>query len=1025
MIRVETTMYGGFALARLTAVVGDLKHADPMTPVTILAPNNVAGIVARRHLAKGLGGELSGIAGIEVSTLARFAEQLAAHTLAPKRPATRPVVAASWRHVLSRDPGVFNEVAEHPATVRALSAAHTSLRDLTESALDAVAGTTVITPDLVRLHRQVTSRLDTEWYDTTHLLLAAAEVVAHRTSHAAVILYLPQALTQAEAAFARALGEAGEMVVIAGLTGVERADRAVLRSLTRIGADPGSQRSISTAHRVLTASDSDDEVRCVVREVVEALKTTSAARVAVLYSSPLPYARLLHEHLTEAGITINGPGTQPVNERAVARTLLEVLALAARDVPRAQLFRALANAPTRDFGGTRIPISRWERASRNAGVVGGDDWRQRLDRFSDDLLKRAAHEDADAERSWLADRHRSDAEVAKRLQDFACTLRDKLKHAGTMTSWRDLASWCLELFTSVIAEGSDLLRLPAEEQVAAATITSLLSSLAVLDEVDDCASLQTLRDVLDLELGAALPRVGKFGDGVLVAPMSSSVGLDLDVVYVVGLSEDLYPGRLHQDALLPERARLAAPDELPNSRERLYAQFRHLLAAMASAQQVVASFPRGDLRRSSRRLPSRWLLGSLRELSGNHDLAATEWESADYGNALTISGSFAGELLEASDLATDQEWRIRQAAARLLKDAVVSSADDMVQARRDDKLSRYDGLLAGVEGLPHYAEDDNLVSPTALEAYAKCPHGFFVARLLGVRPMEQPEDIIVISPMDIGNLIHECMDELVRAFRDRLPAAGAPWSQEQRDHLAEIAEATAADFQQRGLTGHPRLWERERDRIAIDLMTMLDEDDRWRSSNGAAVRASELPFGMKGAPPVEIRLPTGRVLMKGSADKVDVAADGRIYVTDIKTGSRRDFKKIAQDDPVMGGTKLQLPVYAYAARARFGTSSTPVRTSYWFVHKDPGRVEIDLTSEVEGQYAETLDIIVRSIAAGLFPPKAPEDQDFVYTQCAYCNPDGIGHTENRERWVRKRHDPDLRELVGLIDADALASEDIT
>jgi hypothetical protein len=88
MIRGETTMYGGSALARLTAVVADLKHADPMTPVTILAPNNVAGIVARRHLAQGLGDGLAGIAGIEVSTLPRFAEQLSARGWTrPLRPA--------------------------------------------------------------------------------------------------------------------------------------------------------------------------------------------------------------------------------------------------------------------------------------------------------------------------------------------------------------------------------------------------------------------------------------------------------------------------------------------------------------------------------------------------------------------------------------------------------------------------------------------------------------------------------------------------------------------------------------------------------------------------------------------------------------------------------------------------------------------------------------------------------------------------------------------------------------------------
>jgi RecB family exonuclease len=466
-------------------------------------------------------------------------------------------------------------------------------------------------------------------------------------------------------------------------------------------------------------------------------------------------------------------------------------------------------------------------------------------------------------------------------------------------------------------------------------------------------------------------------------------------------------------------------DELPSSRERLYAQYRHLLAALACAQQVVASFPRGDLRRSSRRLPSRWLLGSLRQLSGNTQLAATEWESAEYGDALTMSGSFAGELLETAQLATRQEWRVREAAVGLLKDDVVSLASDMLHSRGDDKLSRYDGNLAGLDGLPDYAHDDKLVSPTALEAYATCPHAFFVKRLLRVEPLEQPEDIIVISPMDIGKLIHACMDELVRLFEGNLPSAGAPWSQEQRDRLAEIAENKAADFQARGLTGHPRLWEHERVRIAGDLRSMLDEDDRWRASIGASVLASELPFGMEGEPPVEVQLANGRVRMRGSADKVDIDADGRLLVTDLKTGSREKFKKITQGNPVVGGTKLQLPVYAYAARARYGNADTRVSTSYWFVHKTTGRIGIDMTPEVERMYADTLDIIVRSIAGGLFPPKAPEDADFAYTQCAYCNPDGIGHTENRERWVRKRQDPMLHELVGLIDADALAPGDVT
>jgi hypothetical protein len=63
------------------------------------------------------------------------------------------------------------------------------------------------------------------------------------------------------------------------------------------------------------------------------------------------------------------------------------------------------------------------------------------------------------------------------------------------------------------------------------------------------------------------------------------------------------------------------------------------------------------------------------------------------------------------------------------------------------------------------------------------------------------------------------------------------------------------------------------------------------------------------------------------------------------------------------------------------------------------------------------------VAAGLFPPKAPDTADFAWVQCPYCNPDGIGHAENRERWERKRHDPVLRELVALVDPEASSDQE--
>jgi len=1017
--RIETTGYGAAALERLHAVVARLKADDPMTPVTLLLPNNLSGVIARRHLA------LSGIAGLYLGTLSRLAEQLAAGALSPRRPATRPIVAATWRTALSKAPGVFHEVAEHPSTIQALASAHRELRDLTDPALEKVAGASALGPDLVRLHRHVTTELAPEWYDETDLLRSAASRVAANpgvvAELGALVLYLPQELTQTEAAFVEALGSAAvDLTVIVGMTDVRRADRAVRRSLERIGIDlPTSiSKNYPVATEVLNASDADDEVRCVVRDVVASLENTSAHRIAVLYSAATPYARLLHEHLAAAGIEVNGPGTRPVHERAIARTLLEVLALVDQDLPRADVFRALANAPTRDFTGERIPVPQWERMSRVAGVVRGDDWDSRLARYAESERRTANQEEAAEDpRPAAIRRAQYNAARAERLHAFASELRRRLSAVAVLETWSELAGGVLQLFHDLLGDYSSL---PIEEQYAAVAVESSLKGLSTLDELGTPASLAVLRDVLDLELQQSLPRVGTFGTGVLVAPLSASIGLSADIVYVVGLSEDLYPGRVHEDALLPHRVREAAAPELASFRDRLDEKQRHLLAAFsAGSRKVVASFPRGDLRRSSRQLPTRWLLGTLRSLTGDHALAATEWDQAEYGDRLLTSASYAGSLTTATMPATEQEWQVRAVSAKLwLDDAVVVRARELLRGRGSNAFTRFDGDLSGVSGLPEYAVEDRIASPTSLEAYATCPHAYFVERLLQVEPLESPEDLLVISPMQVGNLIHNSLDAFVSGLAGSLPEYGEAWSAEQRSLLLAIGADHADRFQAEGLTGHPRLWQRERLRILGDLMVLLNDDDRWRADRDASVVASELRFGFEGEPPVEIPVPSGRVLLRGSADKVDLGRDGTIYVTDVKTGGFSRYESI-ESDPVAGGTKLQLPVYAYAARARLGEQSTPVEASYWFVRRGGKRIPVPLTPEVEARYVETLDVIVSSIAAGLFPPKAPEVPDFLWVQCPYCNPDGIGHSEVRARWDRKRHDPTLSRLVRLIDPVAL------
>ena len=95
-----------------------------------------------------------------------------------------------------------------------------------------------------------------------------------------------------------------------------------------------------------------------------------------------------------------------------------------------------------------------------------------------------------------------------------------------------------------------------------------MSGLSGLGVVEPVADLAALRLTLGLELADDLPRQGRFGTGVLVAPLGSAIGLDADVVFVAGLAEELVPGRLREDALLPERIRALAPGQLAPLRDR-------------------------------------------------------------------------------------------------------------------------------------------------------------------------------------------------------------------------------------------------------------------------------------------------------------------------------------------------------------------------------------------------------------------------------------------------------------------------
>jgi hypothetical protein len=502
---------------------------------------------------------------------------------------------------------------------------------------------------------------------------------------------------------------------------------------------------------------------------------------------------------------------------------------------------------------------------------------------------------------------------------------------------------------------------------------------------------------------------------------------------VLGLAEGSFPATVRDDSLLPDRERAVTGGELGLRADRVGRQHRQLLGSLAGASRQVLCVPRGDLRRSVERVPSRWVL----------DIAATladdgrRWWAPDLRRAdapwVREVASFDAGLRAVPVPATEQEHRLRSLLAgggdlAATDDACTAAGADLLLARRSDRFTRFDGNLSGLR-VPSTV--DRVTSPTRLERWAACPHRHLVEDLLGAAPIENPEEAFVITPIHRGNLIHKALERFIQEVLDRpgdeRPGPGIPWTGADVERLAAIGEELCDEYEALGITGRPIFWRRDRRRILLDLIEFLLRDSAHRIEHRSAPFAAELSFGFgDGLGAVQVPLPDGRRLgVRGWIDRVDVGADGTVHVTDYKTGSTWGYGGLDDDDPVVRGTKLQLPLYGLAGRAAVGDPQRPVRADYWFVTSRSGfaRPGYGVTDDVLERTTEVLGVIVGGIESGLFPPHPEELSTFFRIGCHVCNPDGLGTAELRKQWERKRHDPFLARYADLAEPLDAATTD--
>lgn len=1040
-MRVFLEPYGIPARERLQALLAEAKAGNPLVPVTVVPPNAYAGIGLRRVLAAG-----GGLLNVRFMALARLAEQLGAPTMAAQR--RRPLSAAAEMAIIrevaaeSGGHGVLGNVATHSTTHQSLQSAFHDLAMLTDEELDALAQTDDLRRATVELYRRYRERTG-GYYRREDVALAAAEAVASGQGRpalqdvGALVFFLLSRPSPAEAALLEALSNAVACALVVGRTGETDVDDAEGRWWERLGEAVGGGSSDAPSSMppasIVSAPDTREEVRQAVREMLQlAGEGVPFHRMAALYRRADPYAFQLRTELGFAGVPMAGPDPSPLRNSVPGLLLTGLLDVFWQDLGRGTLMQWLADAPVWNVASNRSAsgeLQRWEAISRQAGVVrGAGQWRERVSRLTADLRESDERAESQGELTEAQARGRRErVESADRLAAFVERLAGQPPPADG-SRWSAYAGWARD---SLEAYGQGKNQWPDAQQDALTRVLKALDELGRLDALEVSTTRAAFRQALDNELSVSMGRTGVTGAGVFVAGLGPAVGMEFEAVWALGMSEGDYPARGGDDPLLPEAVRAALPGSpLPFRREAQLRERRNYVAALAAGRSRRLSYSRVDPVQRRPQYPSTWLLEAASALQGER--VSSERLNAVRAPWLTVIESMEDALRLASgggaadghefDLKALADWRAagRRAAGHPLAadGGTLGRAMAMERARSGGRLSEYDGYVGSIALSSQRLSGSlsRVMSPSRLETWATCPYRHFLGSVLGLSVWETPEDVLTISPMERGNVVHKILERFIKGVVKEGPQSpGTAWSVEQRERLMVIAEEQFAEAEQAGVTGRRALWEVVKEDILQDLERFLQDDARYRANEGMQPLHAELKFGFGDDAPVSLALSGGgEVRFRGFIDRVDATADGqRAVVMDYKTGSAYTYRRM-KDDPLVSGKKLQMPVYALAVRETL-LPEARLRAEYWFLSAAGSAMHypVDLDA-VEDYFKQTVQTIAEGVRGGVFPavPGNPGGNGEP-ENCAFCDFKRVCPSNKQALWERKRESQEAAAYTAL------------
>lgn len=454
---------------------------------------------------------------------------------------------------------------------------------------------------------------------------------------------------------------------------------------------------------------------------------------------------------------------------------------------------------------------------------------------------------------------------------------------------------------------------------------------------------------------------------VLVTTAAEARGLPHDHVYVLGLSEGIFPAQVPEDPLyLPDeilRLReqgvfLQTPDERTDDNGIFYELISLPRTALTLSRPTVREgkpWVESHLWRMTRAVFAELNVHEL----GIGDVVATDTAtSLDEARIAVAAGLSDGTLSEDEAGMALYDWLSHDDEQRRQWAQIVHGRSTEAQRQSPEPYNSFSGRLQHPDLIAVVRDemltDNKIWSASQMRDYGVCGYRYFAKRLLRLEALEEPQE--GLDALQLGTLNHAILEATYNEIRQ----AGMTIEQDNRadalDILDDVAEPILRIAPEKYKFRESALWRQERELLLRRLRALVEADfspsaplNQFAGGEARRPFALEMNFGLGDEEPVTIPIGQGQSLrVRGSIDRVDLAGD-KLIVVDYKTGTSPISKREMQ-----AGRHFQMMVYLLALEqmlAEENLTHTMRVGAFWHIRNLELSGVVDL-SDVAPQQAE-------------------------------------------------------------------------